>query len=168
MKNLKSIIIGVILLSGVVLIVASLSGGNNSDQKNPDRYSASALSAIEETFDFNTISMRDGNVSHKFEIKNDGTEPVVINKVYTSCMCTVAYVINGSDKKYGPFGMPGHTSAATQIEVANGETATVEIIFDPAAHGPSGVGLAQRSVYLETNSSVSPTLEFFFQAMVTR
>ena len=44
----------------------------------------------------------------------------------------------------------------------------LEAVFDPAAHGPSGVGLAQRYVYLETNSAKSPKLEISFQAMVTR
>ena len=155
-----------ILFVGVVVLIAV--SGNNSNS-NPATYSASILTAVENNFDFNTISMKDGDVSHVFEIKNDGTEPVEIKKVYTSCMCTTTYIINSSGKRYGKFGMPGHgLSSKTNIEVGPGESVVVEVIFDPQAHGLSGIGLNRRSVYLETNSAKSSKLELSFQATVTR
>ena len=66
--------------------------------------------------------------------------------------------------------MPGHKGlrASADMEVPAGESVKVEVIYDPALHGPSGVGLAQRSVYIETNSKVAPRLELKFQAMVAR
>ena len=166
-KKLLSWGVGIAFLACITAFVVM--GNGNSDQTNRAQYSASVLDALEKTFDFNTISMKDGNVSHQFEIRNDGVEPVVIEKVYTSCMCTTAYITDSSGKRYGEFGMPGHTgSSGTKIEVAPGEAANVEAIFDPNAHGPSGVGFIQRSVYLETNSAASPKMEFSFQATVVR
>lgn len=165
-KNLISWGAGLAALAGIVALIA-VSGG--SDTK-PTAYPAGVLAAVEDSFDFNTISMKDGIVSHKFEVKNDSTEPVKIGKVYTSCACTTAYLIDGLGEKYGKFGMPGHSGlrATADLEVQPGETIMVEAIFDPAFHGPAGVGLAKRSIYLETNSAKSPKLELSFQAMVTR
>jgi len=166
-KNAASWSIGLIFL--VLLVTVLFVANGNSSGSDPISYSASALVSLEEHFDFNTISMKDGDVSHIFEIKNDGTEPINIKKVYTSCMCTTALVTNGSGKQYGKFGMPGHSlPSRTNIEIEPGGSATVEAIFDPKAHGPSGIGLAQRSVYLETDSTKSPKLELSFQATVTR
>ncbi|MBI4114727.1 MAG: DUF1573 domain-containing protein [Candidatus Niyogibacteria bacterium] len=157
----------VLFLAGFAVLIVS-NGGNSSQR--PTEYSASALAADEADFDFGTISMKDGNVSHQFQIRNDGDELVVIQKVYTSCMCTTASLTDSDGKTYGTFGMPGHggPSAAARVEVDPGEIIRVDAVFDPAAHGPSGVGLAERSVYLETNSQKSPKLELTFQAMVTR
>lgn len=129
--------------------------------------SASALTAPETSFDFATISMKNGKVSHRFEIKNNGADPINILKVATSCMCTTASVIDAAGNMRGTFGMPGHTSSQTDIKMGPGETAFIEAVFDPAAHGPSGVGLAERSVFITTNSHSAPDLELRFRAIVT-
>lgn len=129
----------------------------------------SAMSVMKNDWNFGEISMKDGNVTHNFELKNEGTEPVVIRKIFTSCMCTTALITDASGKEYGEFGMPGHgLPSQTDVKIAPGKTITVEAIFNPAAHGPAGVGLARRSIYLETNSSVSPKVEVRFSASVTR
>lgn len=167
MKNIQTLtiyaIVGIVLLGAIALFATRGNGDENSHV-----YSESSLSAMENNFDFQTISMKDGDVSHQFELKNEGAESVKIEKAYTSCMCTVAYIIDSAGRKYGKFEMPGHGSTKTNIEVESGESVFVEAIFDPSAHGPSGVGLAQRSIYLETNSAKSPKLELSFRAMVTR
>ncbi len=155
---------GAFFLAALIALASNI----GSDAREPITYSASALTAEEIRFDFGAISMANGNVSHNFTLKNEGPESVIIEKVYTSCMCTTALITDSSGGKYGEFGMPGHANSKTNVEVLPGETVTVEAIFDPAAHGPSGVGLAQRSIYLETNSVASPKLELFFQAMVSR
>ena len=168
-KNLIFLIAGALVFGGLIAILGSNTASNEKNElSNSAKYSANVLVSQENSFDFGTISMKNGKVSHIFEIQNKENEPVIIEKVYTSCMCTIAYISTADGKKYGGFGMPGHTSANTKIEVKPGEKTSVEVVFDPAAHGPSGVGLAQRSVYLETNSAKSPKLEFAFQAMVTR
>lgn len=155
---------GLAVLVGIVAFMAV--GGN--DNSKPAAYSAGVLTAIENSFDFDTLSMKDGEASHQFELQNSGMEPVMIEKVYTSCMCTTAFITDGSGKQYGEFGMSGHGLSSTKIEINPGESAVVEAVFDPNAHGPSGVGLAERSIYIETNSASSPMLELSFRAMVTR
>lgn len=165
-KNILWVIVIFIIIVGTLIFVNK---DSNVATSSYIEYSASVLSATEDRFDFNLISMKDGNVTHQFEIRNDGKETVIIKKVYTSCMCTTALIIDSFNKKYGAFGMQGHgISSKTNIEINAGESAFVEAIFDPAAHGPSGVGLVRRSIYIETNSAQSPKLELSFQAMVTR
>ena len=114
--------------------------------------------------------MANGDVSYRFKLKNEGDEAVAVKKVYTSCMCTIANILDAFEKKLGVFGMPGHGGASSNanIEIKAGESIIVEAVFNPAAHGPSGVGLAQRSIYLETNSKKSPKVELNFTATVTQ
>ncbi len=165
---MKSIIL---ILSGVVVFLVAgfllLNRGGSQLQTVP--VSASTLEVFENDFDFGTISMKNGDVSKKFEIKNTGLDSVVVNKVYTSCMCTIAKITDFLGENSGPYGMPGHGGGVSRanIEIKPGEKIQVEAIFNPAAHGPSGVGLAQRTVYLETNSSKTPKVELNFKAVVT-
>jgi len=168
MKNKSTIyaIIAVVFV-GVLIFIAS-------DGRQPDKNgivsvaSASAFSVVDNKFDFGTIAMKDGKVTHDFEVKNTGSEPIVINKVYTSCGCTEASASDAQGNKYGTFGMQGHRGLVlnTNIEVKPGESATVTGIFDPAAHGPQGTGLARRMIYLETNSKETPKVQLDFSANV--
>ena len=115
-------------------------------------------------YDFGTISMAAGNVKHAFKIRNTGNGAVIINKMYTSCMCTTATLMMGN-KQYGPYGMPGHGSIPKIGQAINpNEEAIVEVIFDPAAHGPAGVGRIQRTITIE-NSAGQP-VELMFSAVV--
>lgn len=172
-KNMKKKTKQTLLISlGAVLFIASLVWlASISENSSPAvaKYSQGSLSGSGQDYDFGTIVMDRGNVEHEYKVKNESAEPVVITKVYTSCMCTYAIIIDPAGKQHGSFGMPGHgKSPFTEIALNPGEEATVRAVFDPAAHGPSGVGLAQRSVYVETNSAQSPKMEFSFSAMVTR
>lgn len=52
------------------------------------------------------------------------------------------------------------------LTVKPGETVTVKAIFDPAAHGPSGVGPVERQIMISTNADPGQiTLQF--KAVVT-
>lgn len=165
-KTKSTITYSIIILSALGIIGLVMANKNNN---NSSDYSAGVLAVLENNFDFQTISMKDGNVSHSYEITNKGQESVIIKKIYTSCMCTIASVIDKAGKTRGRFGMPGHgLPSKTNIEVKPRESVFVEAVFDPTAHGPSGVGLAQRSIYLETNSQKSPKVELRFTAMVTK
>jgi len=109
--------------------------------------------------------MATGKVNHAFKIRNAGIEPVVIGKMYTSCMCTTASLtIDG--KQFGPYGMPGHGFVPKIGQTINpNEEATVEVVFDPAAHGPAGVGRIQRAITIEHNAG--QPVELLFDAIVT-
>jgi len=157
------IIVGVAIIAAILVILpnfASNSGGN--------QVSASSLVATETLYDFGEIPLQGGLVKTQFELTNKGTDPITVGKVYTSCMCTTASITESDGNKIGKFGMPGHKGQLNRADsvVAPGESITVTAVFDPAAHGPSGVGLAQRSVYLETDSSETPKVELRFKAMV--
>ena len=124
-----------------------------------------ALVSARPNFDFGTISMKAGNVSTTYRIKNEGAAPLALDKIYTSCMCTTATLITASGRKQGPFGMPGHGPLKPATgQLAPGETALLEVVFDPAAHGPSGVGRIERVVTVETKGA--RPLELWMVAMV--
>lgn len=123
------------------------------------------LTADTANFDFGAISMAAGKVRHSFRIRNSGGEAITVRKMYTSCMCTTASLTT-PEGSFGPFGMPGHMPIPEiNAALAPGEGGEVEAIFDPAAHGPAGVGKIDRSVILE-NDEGSP-LELKFSAFVT-
>ena len=136
----------------------------SAGQTDYSQKESGALMAENPKYDFGTISMAKGKVTNIYSIKNTGTEPVTINSTYTSCMCTSATLVIG-DKKIGPFGMPGHGFLPKLSQVIEpGDEFQVEGVFDPAAHGPAGVGTIERVIVLETSSG---NVEMQFKALVT-
>lgn len=126
---------------------------------------AGALVSARPNYDFGTISMGAGKVSTTYRIKNEGAAALPLDKIYTSCMCTEATLITANGRKQGPFGMPGHGPLkAVSGQLAPGETALLEVVFDPAAHGPSGVGRIERVITVETKGAAP--LELGMVAMV--
>lgn len=126
---------------------------------------AKGLAAMVRHHDFGSISMAAGKVTHRYTISNVAAVPVTITGVSTSCMCTVATIVTNSGERSPSFGMPGHGRMPTVREtLAPGATALVEIVFDPAAHGPAGVGRIERTVLVDTD--VGAPLELGMVAMV--
>ena len=108
--------------------------------------------------------MAAGNVTHRFSIKNANAAPVVIRKISTSCMCTTAQLVKGG-RKLAIYGMPGHGYVPNLDEpIAPNEQAMVEVVFDPAAHGPAGIGRVERLVTIYTGAA--QPLELSFNALV--
>ena len=127
--------------------------------------STGALRARETNFNFGSISMAAGKVTHLYGFRTSGAEPIVLGKMYTSCMCTTAALVKSSGRKFAPVGMPGHTPIPALNETLQpNEEAMVEVVFDPAAHGPAGIGPIDRVVTIE-NSAGQP-LELAFTANV--
>lgn len=154
----------------VVFVLGRGEPAKTAESEAETAYSQGVLTAAESDFDFGQILMGNGTVSYKYQVTNNTDSAVRIQKVYTSCMCTTATILDSTGKRIGTFGMPGHggASPAANVTVGPGETIAVDAVFDPAAHGPSGVGMASRAVFLETNSVISPKLELTFKAMVAR
>ena len=158
------IVVGAAVFAGIVWIA-------RPDGKDAGatvlRNSNGVLNIEEQSFDFGAISMAAGKVTHRFTVKNTGAEPVNISKMYTSCMCTVAVLQKGDPstgsgqvKKFGPYGMPGHGfTPKMNAVVDSGEEVLVDVTFDPAAHGPAGVGAIQRVVILENNAGENVELQ---------
>ncbi|MBI2632799.1 MAG: DUF1573 domain-containing protein [Parcubacteria group bacterium] len=160
-QNIFILIFAVFLFGFLVWIARPQTA--ESDANIISSSSLTAFTAPEEFFDFGTISMGKGKVSHLFALKNENSEPISIKKIYTSCMCTEATLIRG-DARRGPFGMPGHGSSAVNEQINPGEEITIEAVFDPAAHGPAGVGNIERVVFIETSAGKN---ELNFKAQVT-
>ena len=172
-KLIIGIIIAVIALGGVIWIARPASPDLQRGKPSAQGAGGPLRVEGESSYDFGNISMAAGKVSRQFKIKNTGSEAVVINKMYTSCMCTTALLMMGNTasssgelKQFGPFGMPGHGAIPSiDQQIGSNEEATVEVTFDPAAHGPAGVGRIQRTVTIE-NDAGSP-IELSFSARVT-
>ena len=123
------------------------------------------LTAAETFYDFGTISMKNGLVARSFKVTNPTANDIELKTVVTSCMCTKAYIEGGGATK-GPFGMLGMGSVPPANELIRaGESRDIEVVYDPNAHGPAGVGVIDRFVTLTDSSG--GTLELEIKAVVT-
>ena len=165
-----------IILAAVIFCVALIGllvwgYGNNKDttaeiQKTQFTGNKSSLVAPSVFYDFGTISMKNGNVSHDFLISNPTDKDIIINTIETSCMCTSAFFVKPSGSVDGPFGMPGMGGAnAANDTIKSGETGTLRVVYDPNAHGPAGVGTIDRFITL--TQSAGATLQYEIKAVVT-
>src|SRR3989344_1000982 len=155
------------IIAAILLTLFIISGGSYLVVKSsPSQLSAdqSAVATITETsFDWGTIGINNGKVQKTFAIKNNGSSPLKLNNVATPCMCTTAQVvINGQSSP--AFGM--HVKSSWSGEVLPGQSAELIVIFDPAFHGPSGVGAITRIITVDTNDSKNPQLSFTATANV--
>jgi len=100
-------------------------------------------------YDLGNVKIDGGIVTKEYEVKNTTDKTLKLKKVATSCMCTTASFELG-DKKTKYFGMEGHgdSNPSVNIEIGPGQTGKVVARFDPAAHGPQGVGPIDRSIFL--------------------
>jgi hypothetical protein len=116
-------------------------------------------------YDLGEVPINGGIVTKEYEIKNTFGKSITLKKISTSCMCTKASV-EVEDKKTKFFGMEGHGDAnpPVNIEIGEGKTAKVVVRFDPAAHGPQGVGSFDRVVWLNFSEGVK---ELTFSGTVT-
>lgn len=171
MKKYSNIILSsfiiILILGGLILFFQPKSADNSSNSSDylVSESSSGVIFIEESAFNFGTISMAKGKVSHTFKIKNTGSEPLIIGRIYTSCMCTEATFIKGDIRK-GPVGMQGHDYIPKINESLNvGEEAEILVVFDPAAHGPAGLGKIERAVFLE-NTGKNQKLEILIKANV--
>ncbi|MEK7159002.1 MAG: DUF1573 domain-containing protein [Patescibacteria group bacterium] len=155
------VIITVVL---TIMAVAIISWAGKTENKDSANLLPSQLQAVESSYDFGNISMAQGKVAKVFSLRNNTAQNITIKKLYTSCMCTKATLIKNKEY-FGPFGMPAHGFIpAVDANIESGQSAQVEVVFDPAAHGPAGVGPIERNVTLETNDG---KLTLSFKANVT-
>lgn len=179
-KNRIIIFIGVIVLLFIGLFFFGRSGINGGNEINAKSISEGAqelanldtievnnvLTVPESFYDFGTISMRNGDVGKIFKVINETNIDVLIPSLTTSCMCTRAYFIETDGNRSGPFGMPGMGFVPKLNKtIKAGESADIEVVYDPNAHGPAGVGRINRFVYLEDANGNK--IEFEIKANVT-
>lgn len=162
-KTILGIGIGILILGGIIWFARPNSQNATASLPEISNGTLSVNGAAE--YDFGSISMADGEVSRQFRVRNTGIDAVVVRKVYTSCMCTEA-TVSFKEKQFGPFGMPGHGFIPKIDQVMYpDEEIMINVVFDPAAHGPAGVGRIQRMVVVENNAG--DPLNLSFSATVT-
>ena len=84
--------------------------------------------------------------SMEIPLRNTGSSELVIESVTTSCGCTTAEV--------------------SPITIQPGESAMLLVQFDSGAHGPESNGPVMRQVFIASNDSDEPEMEFRFTAEV--
>lgn len=170
MKNTIQTLLGwAVVLVGILALFAWLGMPTGLPEKESAKMtgrSEIAFSVDEPLYDFGTIPIMGGNVSHTFKISNLSVLPVNIEKMYTSCMCTTATLSIGGEK-FGPYGMEGHGFPIPKINktLDPGVEATVEIVFNPRAHGDNAFGSVERQIIIENDAG--PDFTFGFIGRVT-
>jgi hypothetical protein len=158
-KKAVFIFLPIVLIAGGI-VFSWLSYSPSENQGTPK------IEIVQKEYDAGTVSMADGVVKHTYEIKNTGDSDLKINRIWTSCMCTTA-VLRVGDKKSPKFGMHDNPAFWSQT-IAPEQAGFLEVEFDPAFHGPQGVGLAVRAVYLSTNDPENKKAEVKLSANVIR
>ncbi len=153
-KVLSTIVIlaGVVVL-GLLLLYTEPKAGENVKSKNVSSNQTSQLTTDLSFYDFGTISMKNGKVTKSFKLYNNQNSPVLVTKVYTSCMCTDA-LLKIDTNSYGPYGMLAHgVVPSVNQEIKPNQESSIDVTFDPNAHGPAGVGVIEREVSIEQAGS---------------
>ncbi len=143
------------LVIGVAVIASKPTGGSvaGSSIVGGDRYVSNTpiqgVTANTESIDIGKVSYGGGIVSKTYEIKNDAGQDLKLKKIVTSCMCTKVRV-KFADKttKFYAMEMNGDKNPIISYDFPAGSSATVEFNFDPAAHGPAGIGPIDRVISL--------------------
>lgn len=164
-KKTLLIVLPLLVLAGL-LTFAIVKSAKNSGSSPPDNSGGTPkmeISPLE--FDAGNISMAAGLFKKDFEIKNTGTGDLKISSISTSCHCTTALLrINGKESnKFGMDGSPAYWSGI----IPTGQTGQLEVIFDPAFHGPQGTGPATREIYFTTNDPQNKEAKVTLNANVT-
>lgn len=165
MKEQK-ILIGITVATLMIIVGGAVLTTKSGNDKKAAVMNENVLAeADDKYFDWGEIKMDDGVVEKEFDIKNGGTETLTLSNVVTSCMCTTAFLEKG-DEVSPEFGM--HTKSRYQLNLESGESAKLRVVFDPAFHGPEGVGPITRQVTVETNDPNNLKLTYTLSAMVRK
>jgi hypothetical protein len=143
----KTIIFTLIIILGLAGLIWWGSFNQKSSANLNSGSSGGLLTADETVYDFGQISMKDGNVTKEFIVKNPTDKDIFVPTVVTSCMCTKAFIVRPDGTTKGPYGMPsmGYVWPSDET-VKAGESMVIRVVYDPNAHGPAGVGFIDRFV----------------------
>src|SRR3990170_5345853 len=147
-KDLK-IMLGAIAATVLLIVGFSLWQGGKKGEEVLTAGPIAGVEAVPEFYDLGAVPINGGIVTKEYEVENTSGGVLKLKKITTSCMCTQAKVSVG-DRETRFFGMEHgmDRNPPVNIEVGLGETAKVTVNFDPAAHGPEGVGPFDRVVWL--------------------
>ncbi|MDP3980384.1 MAG: DUF1573 domain-containing protein [Chlamydiota bacterium] len=106
---------------------------------------------------FGTIRQVDGVVVTAFNIKNKGRSDLVITELDTSCGCTSASLVyRGQKSPAFSMSMHGKNPKDFKLKIPPGDTAILEVSYDPNAHGKQEKPEIKtiREVYIMSNDPV--------------
>jgi len=155
------------LTLGIIVLAVSITSFSKSDTKAVLSQIQGAKIKVDHTYKtVGDIGYSKGILYHSFPIKNEGTQDLKIANMTTSCMCTKVFL--KTKKGEGPrFGMKGMTAPSSWTEVLKpGEDGEIIAAFDPAYHGPQGLGPVSRIVSFQTNDPDTPYIELSFEGTV--
>ncbi len=158
------------IVAAVVIIIGAIFIFSENKDESDEFSGTPKLKVSEMEFDFGDISMADGLVTHNFVIENDGDGVLEFSKMETSCMCTTV-ILDVDGKKSPKFGMASHGTnpRGWSAKINPGQSAKLEVTFDPNAHGPSGVGYIKRIIVIQTDDGgKKSTKQFAISANVTK
>ena len=157
--------VGTVVITVLILAAAAVFGSGMGATTQVTTDGQVAISVDSNRYDWGNIDISGGGVSKSFAIESSGDVPLKLYNVKTSCMCTTAQLKTTSQTS-PKFNMHDQTSSV--FEVKPGETAELIIEFDPAFHGPSGIGPISRTITMNTNDPRNPTLSFNLTAQVVK
>lgn len=145
-----------------VLLALSLVGTGACDEArtvSDFRAPELSLEADRPEHDFGRVPIDGGKVETLFDIVNEAPGEVRLLSVATSCGCTEAVAEFADGSTVGAFDLPsdGQENDAGR-KVSAGESFKVRVVFDPAAHGPDGIGELMREVILATRDGAQTRL----------
>lgn len=147
-------------------VASSLSSAPTANNSKPTPITS--LTANPDPFDWGNIKINGGIVQTKFALKNTSSQVLKVAKLETSCMCTEASLKIG-DQESPFFGMPGHAgNPGWQAEIASGAEVSLTVKFDPAAHGPEGLGKVDRVARIWFSDPANSYRDIAFTANVVK
>lgn len=161
----KNVLIGIVLVLVVFIFLGGTAYGLAQLSTNVEVVieDDAVASVSESQYDWGTIRMYDGMATKVFKVKNTGSKTLKLYNATTSCACTTVQVKTATQQTPA---LNMHGKSNVVIEIAPGEEAAVEVVFNPAYHGPSGVGAISRVASMKTNDPQQPELKFNLTAVV--
>lgn len=148
-KETRFVIGTAVLTIGLIVGLAFLISAKGAKEKTLVTTEVQGIEASTIHYDLGDVPIGGGIVAKEYELKNTSGKDLELVKIATSCMCTSASVKVGDEEtRFFSMEMGGDKNPFISLKLKKDETAKAIVRFDPAAHGPAGVGAFDRVVWL--------------------
>lgn len=161
---MDKVVVWTIGLTAVLLVDAALFGSQRAEPADTIAIDdpARPIATVSEThFDLGVMGMTEER-ERTVTITNSGASLLSVGPASTSCDCTFARLTMPDGEVSPEFSM--HGMSRWSGELAPGETAEAAVIYRPSVMPVQGQ--VERSVLIQTNDPVNPTLQISFTATV--
>ncbi len=163
-KETKFIIASALIVLGLIIGLTFFISVKGAKERTLVTTEVLGVAANPASYDLGEVPIKGGIVTKEYEIKNTTDSDIELIRIVTSCMCTTASVKAGDkETRFYAMEMGGDKNPFISLKIKKGETAKVTVRFDPAAHGPQGVGPVDRVVSLYFDTGVK---ELTFKGVV--